>query len=274
MTSHTILIQGGLGNQLFQIFSLMNYCIENSLTYVLPLQMQEWDNRHPYWETFLHNLKKHVRPNKTIDSFTEYIQPNFHYDEIPLLTTNHKFNGYFQTELYFKKHFETICNLIGIKEKQNVIKTKYIQYENNIALHFRMGDYGNPYHHPIIPDIYYINSLNYIINKTNNKHWNIYYACEKEDDKKVLVRIQNIKQHFIGLNFIKISNSMEDWEQLLLMSVCQHNIIANSTFSWWSAYFNNNNDKIVCYPELWFGPAKNDHNLKDLYPIKWNKIHI
>ena len=152
-------------------------------------------------------------------------------------------------------------------------------------------------HHPIIPDTYYINSLIHIINKTNKENWNIYYACEREDDDKVLIRIENIKQYFNSLpeqiphsglcsgkdrpfsdervkhlNFIKIPNDMEDWEQLLLMSGCQHNIIANSTFSWWSAYLNENNDKIVCYPELWFGPAKNNLDLKDLHPITWNKI--
>ena len=161
MTTHTIIIQGGLGNQLFQIFSLMNYCMENNFNFVFPSKMQVWDKyRYPYWDTFLYKLKDYVRPNEITDSFIEYIEPNFHYDEIRPLTTNHTFNGYFQTEFYFKKHFETICNLIGIREKQNMIKTKYIEYENTISLHFRMGDYGNPLHHPIIPDTYYINSLN------------------------------------------------------------------------------------------------------------------
>jgi hypothetical protein len=275
MTSHAVIIQGGLGNQLFQIFSLMNYCIENGFNFVFPLEMQVWDRvRHPYWDTFLYKLKEHVRPNTYIDSFIEYIEPTFHHNVIPLLTSSHKLNGYFQTELYFKKHFETICNLIGIREKQHMIKTKYIRFENTISLHFRMGDYGNPLHHPIIPDTYYMNSLHFIMNITKKEKWNVYYACEKQDDETVLVRIKNINKYFKHLNFIKISNDMEDWEQLLLMSSCEHNIIANSTFSWWSAYLNTTNEKIVCYPSLWFGPAKNSLNLKDLHPSTWNKIHI
>ena len=273
MTTHTIFIQGGLGNQLFQIFALINYCIENGFNYVFPLHMQSWDKyRHPYWNTFLKELKDRVRPNEIVESYRE---PCFHYNEIPLLKTDHTLDGYFQTELYFKTHFDEICNLIGIREKQTVIKTKYIQpYENTISLHFRMGDYTNPDHHPVMPDTYYINSLNHIINETKKDNWNVYYACEEEDDDKVLLRIKNIGQHFTQLHFIKISNDMEDWEQLLLMSVCEHNIIANSTFSWWSAYFNTNHEKIVCYPSVWFGPAKHNLNLKDLHPNKWNKITI
>jgi hypothetical protein len=274
--SHTIIIQGGLGNQLFQIFTLMNYCIKHDFTFVFPLNMQTWDKRQPYWDTFLYRLKDYTKPNDCIDSIEDYNESSFHYDEIPLFKTNCKLNGYFQTDLYFKEYYETICNIIGIQEKQDLIKRKYIQNENTISLHFRMGDYGHPLHHPIIPDTYYINCLHYIINKTNNENWNIYYACEKEDDAAVLIRINNIKNSLTskGLHFIKISNDLEDWEQLLLMSVCQHNIVANSTFSWWSAYLNKTNEKIVCYPEVWFGPAKHNHNLKDLHPNTWNKIHI
>ena len=275
MINHTIIIKGGLGNQLFQAFALMNYCIENGLNFILPSQMQVWDKyRHPYWDTFFNELKCYIKPNEFINSFEEFDEPCFNYCKIPNFEVNKILNGYFQSELYFKNNFENICNILHIREKQYAIKDRYVNTENTISLHFRMGDYTNPDHHPIMPDAYYINSLNYIINKTNKENWNIYYSCEKEDDDKVLIRINNIKQYFKNLNFIKISNDMEDWEQLLFMSICQNNIIANSTFSWWSAYLNTNNEKIVCYPSVWFGPAKNNLNLKDLHPITWNKINI
>lgn len=279
MNTHSVIIQGGLGNQLFQIYALINYCMENNCSFILPYSMQSWDkNRHTYWDTLFNNLIDYVKPNQEMKVFKKYDEPHYHYDEIPLFTTNNTLNGYFQTELYFKKNFEKICTILNIREKQTNIKQKYINCENTISLHFRMGDYGSPAHHPIIPDTYYINSLNYIINKTNKENWNVYYSCEEEDDNKVLIRINNIVNSLVfncdNLNFIKISNIMEDWEQLLLMSVCKYNIIANSSFSWWSAYFNTNNQKIVCYPSLWFGYAKADHNLKDLHPPDWIKISI
>ena len=67
--------------------------------------------------------------------------------------------------------------------------------------------------------------------------------------------------------------SLEDWEQLLLMSLCQYNIIANSTFSWWAAYLNDNPDKIVCYPEEWF-KTTTGHDTSDLFPEDWAKVSL
>ena len=77
---------------------------------------------------------------------------------------------------------------------------------------------------------------------------------------------------FPDLKFEKIDDSIEDWEQVIIMSLCEHNIIANSSFSWWGAYFNKNINKIVCYPDKWFGPKGPHNQTKDLCPDSWNKI--
>ena len=68
--------------------------------------------------------------------------------------------------------------------------------------------------------------------------------------------------------FLRADPELEDWEQLILMSLCRYNIIANSTFSWWGAYLNTNRKKKVVYPLTWFGP-RIKHGLQDLFPLDW-----
>ena len=76
------------------------------------------------------------------------------------------------------------------------------------------------------------------------------------------------------IRFIKVSDEIPDWKQLLIMSNCDHNIIANSTFSWWGAYFNLKTDKIICYPSIWFGNNLQQHNINDMCPTFWTRIDI
>jgi hypothetical protein len=97
------------------------------------------------------------------------------------------------------------------------------------------------------------------------------YFCEESDLGDALEKIQHLVQAFPTFKFVRGNNTLADWEQLLLMSCCHHNIIANSSFSWWGAYFNTHDDKIVCYPSVWFGPAAN-LNTRDLCPPEWMRI--
>jgi len=74
------------------------------------------------------------------------------------------------------------------------------------------------------------------------------------------------------IEFERATNTLDDWQQMLLMSCCNHNIIANSSFSWWGAYFNVNPTKIICYPSIWFGPKMSDVVVTDLFPDEWVRI--
>jgi hypothetical protein len=109
--------------------------------------------------------------------------------------------------------------------------------------------------------------------KNERKKYNVFYFCQKEDNEIVSVIINKLKEKFTNVSFFKVDDELPDWKQLLLMSCCNHNIIANSTFSWWGAYFNHYSDKIICYPSKWFGVSI-DSNVNDLFPPQWNRINI
>ena len=271
-------LMGGLGNQLFQIFTTIAY----SLKYKIPFKIKSEkadkispvDNkslRPVYWDNFLIGLKPFLYyENLNLPIVKE---PNFRYYEIPRFTQSIKLFGYFQSPKYFENNFKSIIKLIELDKQNAEIKEKYKEYFSNkvISLHFRIGDYKKvPDCHIILNSQYYINTLKIILEK-DDTCYTVLYFNEEQDNYIVENMIHNIKKSYPQLNFIQCSYDIPDWEQLLLMSLCNHNIIANSTFSWWGAYLNNNSDKIVCYPNVWFGPACNN-DTKDLFPENWIKI--
>ena len=277
-------LMGGLGNQIFQIFTTLAYAIKSGnifmFTDATTLGSGKTIIRYTYWDTFFAGLK-HV----TTSVFPELKvikEKGFEYNEIDLTELKEQnilLFGYFQSYKYFEQEFNTICSLIKLKELKHGILTNY-EYtheflQDTISLHFRIGDYKKvQYFHPVMTYEYYEKSLLHITsNVKNTRH--VLYFCEEDDIVDVLTIVNRLKLKFHNLKFIRCSSKLSDWEQMLLMSQCRYNIIANSSFSWWGAYFNSSDDKIVCYPAKWFGEAAiATHDIKDLCPTEWEKIEI
>ena len=196
-------------------------------------------------------------------------------------------NGYFQSYKYFLDEFDSISEILEIEKKKRIIREKYLEsisldFSTTASIHFRMGDYKKfPTIYPITPEIYYHKSIRYLNEETKNKSTDtdciktvLYFhennINENEDLQTVIGTITNLRKEFPEIEFIEVSQ-FQDWEQMLLMSCCHYNIIANSTFSWWGGFFNSFDDKIVIYPEKWFGEGLK-HNVGDLFPDEWIKI--
>ena len=298
-------LSGGLGNQLFQIFATVSYALSNKIPFAFLIKSNEASrkslaNRHPYWDSFLDGFSRFAHSSsffeqssqnmKTIrESSFAYsdLKPHSNVDLIVL-------DGYFQSHKYFTTHCQRICaKILRIDAKQSLVR-KYMPMttigESLVSMHFRLGDYKK------YPDIYvlqtaeyYTEALKYIYRALNGTPLRVLYFCEDDDLEDVSLIIDNINQNiniFLKINdskeensivsFIRASTDASDWEQMLMMSLCDHNIIANSTFSWWGAFLNPTLTKIVCYPERWFAPEffvnKEADLLRDLCPPEWTKI--
>ncbi len=248
---------GGLGNYLFQISATYSLAKNNN-----DISFFDYDKAqigHNHIKTYHNNIFRNLNIGNVIYNKI-YQEPFFHYNEIPY-TKDLKLTGYFQSEKYFLNNKEEIKKLFSVdNESFKYIKNKYSLdlFEDSCSLHIRRGDYLNyPNHHPVCSLDYYNMAINLIDNK------NILIFSDDINWAKENLHFKNKNLYFIENN--------KDYIDLWLMSMCKNNIIANSTFSWWGAWLNKNEDKKVIAPLNWFGKAIN-HNIKDLIPDNWVKI--
>jgi hypothetical protein len=273
----TIELMGGLGNQLFQVFTLIGYSLQSKL----PFYFQDkhlsigW-RKKMYWDTLLSSFRPSLINTQTNLVWRE---SNFHYTQIPFLgyKDNIKLLGYFQSYKYFDEYKKEIFEWMDVESKKQLIRQKINlpDEENTVSMHFRIGDYKKiQEHHPILSLKYYETALYLLRKQSGKKEWTVLYVCEEEDITEVEETIFKLREIFPNMTFIKLDGGLDDWEQMLAMSICRHHIIANSTFSWFGAYFNTSLTKLVYYPSKWFGPAQGTKNMNDLCPNEWQKIII
>jgi hypothetical protein len=269
---------GGLGNQLFQIFTTMSCAIKNKKKFVF----LENDNtgiigknsRDTYWKTMLRRLRPFLVKNvEYFPSLNLTKELDFTYHEIEITNQNTCLYGYFQSEKYFKENYHTICRMLSIDQ----LKEPFIDELNgvpSVSLHFRLGDYKKlPEHYHLMSYEYYETALKHIQQLDKGVNYALYF-CEEEDLDEVMIIVDELILAFPTTEFRRAPNDLKDWEQMLLMSCCRHNIIANSSFSWWGAYLNSTPNKIVCYPSNWFEEKLKHNDTKDLCPDNWVKIFV
>lgn len=279
-------IIGGLGNQLFQYAA--GRCLSLHHQTILKLDVSGFDEyKLRNFDLNAFQLQYNVAENDEIEKFsnrsffkkvTDRIGPyssrtffrekyfHFHKDFLKY-PSNTYLKGYWQSEKYFLPVIEIIKNDLTFKKEyiENVSSfASEIAKQSTVSLHVRRGDYTNKavYEmHGIVPVEFYLKAINIIKNKI--------------PEIKILVfsdDIQWAKDHFnfSNIDFVSGEITKTHFEDLYLMSLCKHNIIANSSFSWWGAWLNNNRDKIVIAPKNWFNKGPKD--TYDLYSKNWIKI--
>ena len=269
-------LMGGLGNQLFQIFATMSHGIQNRQPYRF-LRQERLGNRRTAWDTLLRGLQ-HVLINSFPPNITIVREQYFTHNELPvILNKNVSFLGYYQSEKYFKSNYAHIYKILDIELRRDELKQKLLvpfdETQTTVSMHFRIGDYKNIQQcHPLMPLAYYAKALKHIQSSIiEYAPIQVVYFCEDVDLEEVLEMVEQLTIQFPNYIFVRCNPELADWEQLLYMSFCNHNIIANSSFSWWGAYFNPLKEKIVCYPSNWFGPGV-VADTQDLCPPEWVRI--
>jgi hypothetical protein len=250
---------GRLGNQLFQIAATIGISRKNNMEFYFPDWYCTYTNNN--FNNFIKNKLPILKSNTPLINIEE---KSFEYNEIILRENlNYNINGYFQSEKYFIDYIDDIKYFLSLEDKYtDYILKKYNDIlKNSCSIHVRRGDYlilTNK--HPVLNIDYYINSLKKIYGKNYN-------------DANVLIFSDDInwcKSNFNFKNQYFIDENI-DIIDLFLMSFCQNNIIANSSFSWWGAWLNNNPEKKVVAPSKWFGESLK-LNTSDIIPENWTKL--
>jgi hypothetical protein len=240
----TCFLQGGLGNQMFQISN----AISESRKYLVECK----------FKSEAYTPMQAFQPSKYANNI---------FRNIDLSLTEEEYNnafiltGYFQSVNYFKEIENEIKEMFSPPfDFINKINEYYpeLSYENTLSIHIRRGDYLNISDTLPVVDISYINKAIEIIGNYNK-------VFVFSDDKVWA------KENLNNENFIVVEN-LDDYEELWMMSLCKNNIISNSTFSWWGSFLNKNLNKKVVAPSLWTGP--NGPNMDEIYMDNFIKVPV
>lgn len=232
---------GRLGNNLFQKAAAIGYATKHGYNY--------------YLSTNPHFNKRPISLRENGHQYQEL--PKLYGDSILL-------DGYWQSEKYFAHCREEALKAFGFNWMP--------VFPDTCAIHVRRGDYLlYPDKHPVVTVEYLTQAIGEIIRVTDVRHF-MFFSDDIAWCKKLVAHDLHPSIVF-GWKF-DFSEGRTETEDLELMSSCQHQIISNSTFSWWGAWLNQNPDKVVISPSKhnWFGPGNAHLCTDDIIPDSWIQI--
>lgn len=256
----------GLGNQLFQIangYALSKRYNKNLLIHSIWNGMSKI--RPSYWRSFLKNVNQYLVHPRETKKIEKYKEPTFGYSTLQNFSKSVILEGYYQSELYFEDYKEEIKSLFELTDE---LKPSFeFIGECKVAIHVRRGDYlKHPDMHITMSKEYYMKAKQIIEEKLGFIPTYYYFSDDIQYTKEMFKNNINNNDKFIS--------GYKDYEELYIMSQCNHFIIANSTFSWWAAYLSSKEsefDKIVICPNPWFG-IKGPQDFHSIYCKNWIQL--
>ena len=197
------------------------------------------------------------------------IEPHFHYwHGIKDVPDDCCLTGYWQSENYFLRAAKQIREDFSFRPllgNQNADIAKQITQTNAVSLHVRRGDYINISKNVAVYETcsldYYRSAIQYVAERMRKLQLFVF-----SDDINWVK--DNLKTDYPCI-YVDHNHGSESYNDMHLMSMCRHHIIANSSFSWWGAWLNHNPDKIVVAPTRWFA---NGTDTRDLIPQSWVRL--
>jgi hypothetical protein len=197
-------------------------------------------------------------------------EKNYHFNpEILHLSGDIYLDGCWQSAKYFADVKETICQDFSLRlapDPVNACLAETIQGVEAVSVHVRRGDYvadkKTGQYHGVSPLEYYRSAITEITARIANPHYFVF--SDEPEWAKSNLRVD------APMVYIEHNGPEKGYEDLRLMSLCRHHIIANSSFSWWGAWLSRNPGKIVIAPQKWFN--RDDINTDDLIPEGWLRL--
>ena len=253
---------GRLGNNMFQIAACIGYAKKHNVGWGVKKGYREKGFNAFQVDKYFPNISSCDSYFKAYTEFQEqWAGTEFNYHEIPFHPNGCELVGFWQSEKYFENAKD---------EVRKYLQLPFVEgYRDYVSIHIRRGDYVQ--HSGSFPPV----TVEYIEKamKQIRSHRYLVFSDDIAYCKEIFKHLNNSIQQF------EYSEGRNEFEDMALMASCGHNIIANSSFSWWAAWLNTNPDKIVVSPSHkrgnWFGmEAGVKHDCIDLIPKEWIQIEF